>query len=377
MPVKDKVVTWWIQNIVLPKREIIDQPGFVVTTFTEGTKRVYLRDLFLPEKLFELIENIVVETYGFQGRQALYSAGKKFGYIFASLSNFPTIKDTSLDEISKFAYLLVRYIEGTYAQEAQHEVDWGKKFFSISFDNYIICRDNGIGHIMTEGGIIGIWSFGMQDTHVEGAQLQCQGRGDSKCVVLCGPEDELEKTITVNFTEYDMPNLKLDATYRNMNEIRPTKYSKNSLKNLLTAGFFSYKKGILSYKEQRFFHCDSHILFILEQELTSLEDGENILFNACYEFGKLLRQSYGKNDFVKFIPDFFSALGFGDIFVVDSHPVKISFFYFPWTTYCKDLKFLIIRGIMSGIVSDSLGKEIIFHSYDIKQEKFLTLTISQ
>jgi len=39
MPVKDKIVTWWIQNVIIPRREIIDQPGFVVTTFTEAKKQ--------------------------------------------------------------------------------------------------------------------------------------------------------------------------------------------------------------------------------------------------------------------------------------------------------------------------------------------------
>ena len=63
MPVKDKVVTWWIQNVILPKREIIDKPGFIITTFTEQKQTTYLRDIFLSEQLFELIEKRIVEQY--------------------------------------------------------------------------------------------------------------------------------------------------------------------------------------------------------------------------------------------------------------------------------------------------------------------------
>ena len=102
MPVKDKIVSWWIQNVILPKREIIDKPGFVVTTFTEGTKIIYLRDFFLPEQLFELIENNIVRSYGNQGKQALYSAGKKFGHLFASLSDFPSIQNSDKKTLFNF-----------------------------------------------------------------------------------------------------------------------------------------------------------------------------------------------------------------------------------------------------------------------------------
>jgi len=40
MPVKDRVVTWWIKNIITPQREIIDKPGFIVTTFTEKKRTI-------------------------------------------------------------------------------------------------------------------------------------------------------------------------------------------------------------------------------------------------------------------------------------------------------------------------------------------------
>ena len=93
MPVKDKVVTWWIQNVIIPRQEIIDKPGFIVTTFTEKKFITYLRDFFLPEKLIEIIESKIVQTYGDLGRQVLYSIGKKFGYIYCSLSNFPNVKN--------------------------------------------------------------------------------------------------------------------------------------------------------------------------------------------------------------------------------------------------------------------------------------------
>lgn len=375
--VKDKVVTWWIQNVILPQREIIDKPGFIVTTFTEKKFTTYLREFFIPEKLFEIIENRIVENYGVKGRQVLYSSGKKFGYIYASLSNFTTFKNSSAEDISKFAYFLVRYIEGTYAQQAEHEADVKQKRFTIYFDNYIICRHNGIGHIMTEGGITGIWSYGMQDNSIEGVQLECQGRGNQRCYIICAPDNEIQEKTKNFFCEKNLTELKSDLTYKTLNEIQKTTYVKNSLKDLLDAGFFTYKKGIISYKNNRFFHCESHILYLLEEEIIKLENGEQILFDSCVEYGKFIAESYGKKDYQKFIPDFFSALGFGDILVVDSDALSIAFIYYPWTIYSKQSKYIILRGIMSGIVSSLSSEEIRFTNAKVNIEKFLTVTISE
>ncbi|RLF52916.1 MAG: hypothetical protein DRN24_02410 [Thermoplasmata archaeon] len=375
MPVKDRVVTWYIRNVILPRREIIDKPGFVITSLSGEYHTILLRDLFLPELLFELIENNIVQQYDMKGRQALYSAGKKFGYIYSSMSSFPTIQNSSKKEFSDFAYFLVRFVEGTYAQQAKHKLELDKKIFTISFDDYIICRHNGIGHIMTEGGITGIWSYAMQDKSIEGVQLECQGRGNERCIVLCAPEKIIKERSNKFFREQDLSDQKFDNIYKTMNAIRPTKYSSNSLKKLLNAGFFKFKRGVLSYKGHRFFACDSYILYFLEEELIKLENGEQILFDTCFEYGKYLRELYAGVDYQKFIPDFFSALGFGDIFVIPSDEIKIASIYYPWTHLSEKSKYVILRGLMSGIVSSSLGKKIEFTKYNISVKNYLTLTI--
>ncbi|MBN1280858.1 MAG: hypothetical protein JXA00_04335 [Candidatus Thermoplasmatota archaeon] len=375
--VKDKVVTWWIQNIIVPKQEIIDKPGFVVTTFTEKKFTTYLREFFIPEKLFENIENIIVEKYGKQGKQTLYSAGKKFGYTYAAMSKFTTVKNSSAEEITKFSYLLVRYIEGTYAQQAEHVAEVEQKRFTINFDNYIVCRHNGKGHIMTEGGITGIWSYGMQDNTIEGIQLECQGRGNRRCFVICAPENQIQEKTKDFYRERNLVELKPDNVYNKMNEIQKTIYVKNSLKDLLNAGFFTYERGILSYKNHRFFHCESHILYLLENEIIKLPDGENILFRACFEYGNILAKDSNDKEFIKFIPDFFSALGFGDILVAESGKISIHFRYFPWTIYSKECKFIILRGIMSGFISGVLGRNIVFNKVNVDIGKNLSVTVTE
>jgi predicted hydrocarbon binding protein len=375
MAVKDRIVTWFIKNIVVPRREIIDKPGFIVTTFTEHSTHTYLRELLIPEQLFELIENKIIRELGDIGKQTLYSAGKKFGYLYASMSNFPRIDKHGSKQIIDFAYSLVRYNECMYARLANHSVDIGKKTFSINFDEYVICRHNGYGYILADGGIAGTWAYALQDETIEGVQLQCQGRGDKKCLVLCAPQSYLEKQKYSALYEIDLPEYTFDNTYKNLNEIRPTVFPSKSFKQLLNAGFFKYNHGILTYKDSRFFLCESHILYLLEEEVSKLRNADNVLFDACFEYGQKLQETYGHDDYKKFIPDFFSALGYGDIRIYEDNGLRIGINFYPWTIYSNNSKYIILRGMLSGFISKALGKEIVFKNTKIQTKNYLTLTL--
>ena len=376
MPVKNGVVSWFIKNVIIPRREIIENPGFIINTLSGKNQTTYLREYFLSEKLFELIENKIVNHFGDQGKQALYSAGKKFGYIYASVSNFPTINDTTKKEFLDFAYFLVRYIETFFGMNAKHEINLEKKIFTMSINDYIICRYNGHGYIMTDGGIAGIWAYAISDNSIEGVQLECQGRGNERCLIICAPIEIIKERTNFYFSELELQKNKIEKTYKNLNEIRNANYSTNSLKDLINANFFQYNKGVLSYKNMRFFTCDSHLLYILENEILKLDNGEKILFNACFDYGKFLRNTYGNKDYKKFLTNYFAALGFGDIIVLDSNNLKITSIFYPWTIFSEKSKFIIFRGIMSGFVSDCLDKRIEFKNFEINIGNYLTLTIT-
>ena len=374
MPVKDRIVSWYVQNILIPRTEIIDKPGFVITTLSKPPDITYLREVFLPENLLEVIETRIVEHYKGDGKQALYSAGKKFGYVYASLSNFPTVNTTNEKDFSNFTYYLIRYIEGVFSAKAQHEIDIKKKCFSVDFNQYIDCRNNGIGYIMADGGIAGIWAYAIDDKTIEGIQIECQGRGDDSCLIFCGPENIIAEKTKDFFCEKNLPEQKFEEIYESLNKIRPAEYSNTSLQDLLRIGFFEYKQGMITYNNNRFFPVESHILYFLEKEISKLKNGEEILFNTCFEYGKKLREIYGYEDYKKFIPDFFPALGFGDITFLDSN--TIAAIYYPWTIFSEESKYIIFRGIVSGFVSDALKQKIEFKNYTTNIEDFLTLTIT-
>ena len=116
--------------------------------------------------------------------------------------------------------------------------------------------------------------------------------------------------------------------------------------------------------------------YLLEKEITKLENGEQILFDACFEYGKILKEIYGGEDYQRFIMDFFPALGFGDILVIDGNERSIVAMYYPWTIFSETSKYIIFRGIMSGIVSSSLGEKVEFNKFDINLRNYLTVTIA-
>jgi len=62
MVVKDRIVSWFVQNIVLPKVERIDKPGFITITTTTGKETTNIRELFMPEQLLVDLENEISRT---------------------------------------------------------------------------------------------------------------------------------------------------------------------------------------------------------------------------------------------------------------------------------------------------------------------------
>lgn len=374
MPFKDRLFSWFIKNILLPKIEIIDKPGFIIDAFTDKNNETYLRDIFIEEQLFSIIEKRIVEWYGNRGRQALYSAGKKFGYVYSSVSNFTRLDENNKKEFLDFAYFLVRYITAIYSEKTKHEIDLKRKRFSIELDNYVVCHENGLGHIMTEGGISGIWAHMVKDKTVEGLQIECQGRGDKKCVLVAQPLTEFKKDRLNPFIEIDLTDLLFTEEYKKFNSIRKTEFAQNSLKKLLDTNIFNYSKGVLTYKGLRYFHCESHCLYLIEEEVAKLSNGENNLFDICFEFGKKLQKEYGGEDYKEFINDYFPALGWGDVFVLGSkNTLSIKSIYYPWTIYSKNSKYIIFRGILSGFISACTGNNIRLNKWKQELTDYLTV----
>ena len=252
MRVKDKIVSWFIRNVILPRQENIDISGYITEEITEEGKRFKIRDIGLPESLFIDLERLINKKYKETGCKILYSIGKKFSYRYGIILNLPTVKTISEKKFISFTNFLIKYLEAVYAKRISYEMSIEEGILKLYMDCYIVCSKNGLGYIMTSGRMNGIWAYALQDSTVEGVQIKCQGKGDAECEVICAPAKVLKKMGLKFFEERNLEGLELDKKYLEINKIRPTKYAKNSLKNLIDSGFFEYKHGIISFKGERF-----------------------------------------------------------------------------------------------------------------------------
>jgi predicted hydrocarbon binding protein len=367
MAIKDRLVSWFLRNIVIPKIDVWNKPGFVVTQFTDKGKFVFLREIFLPESILIDLEKEIAKKYDKKGEQILYSIGKKFGYTFSYLSNFSTIKNLSEKTFLDFAYKTVRYVECTYSSHLDHSIDLKSKTFLLRAKNYVVCPKNGLGYILGSGGIAGIWGYVMNDKDIEGLQIKCQGKGDKFCEIVCAPKDVLIKYNKKFFIENNLiENIKSDYMYKKFNRFQNTKFASKSLKDMIYNKLFTLSGGILKFCEIRHVYVDSSLIYILEKEIRKLKNAGKILTDIAFECGKKIAED-AKVDSTNFITEYFSAIGFGDTLVTkkdDKYNVIIN--YFPWTALWKDINFDLCKGLVSGLLSRITGYT--YYITEIKKE---------
>ncbi len=372
MTIKDKIISWYLSNIYIPKFEIIDKPGYICE-HVGGQKEIFLREIAFPENIFVELEKIIAKKQ--KGKNILYSIGKKFGYRYAISSKFTTIDKMSKKVFLQDSYFLVRYIESvSYGKNLNHKVDYNKRIFNLTAKDYIICRKNGLGYILTSGGIAGIWAYMTCNPAVEGIQTKCRGHGDKRCEVICAPTQILKKRKLRFFEETNLKKLDIDQNYKNINEIREPEFAKHSLKDLIDSKFFKYSQGILNYKNERYFLGDASLFYILEKEIKKLKGGEKILFDISFDYGRNLAEKEEKTQDQKiagkFVTDYMSALGWGDILVLNK-PGKYSVIsnHFPWTRWVRDTNFMMFRGIVSGLLSGFLNRKITLKKFQTDLSK--------
>jgi predicted hydrocarbon binding protein len=379
MPIKDKVVIWFIRNILLPRNEIIDEPGFIVLKLSSIQQEITnLREILLPESLFVNLEKAIYNEYKESGKQILYSIGKKFGYRYALISDYTCLKNVSEKAFRDFTYTVVRYMESIYSSKIDHSLDLKNHLVKFILNNYVVCKTNGLGYILTDGSIGGIWAYGMGDNTSEGIQIKCQGRNDTHCEFIAAPQSVLKK-MKLNFlSESNLNGLEIEDSYNDINAIHQTEYSRTSFQDLINSGFFSQRTGIIKHKDERFLLLESSIMYILENELKKLKGADKILFDTSFEYGKNFVKKEDKGNFERFIMDFLGASGFGDLMILkEKGKYKVIIRYFPWTKWAEKIDFTMIRGMISGMMSGFTSKKVILKKVekDISQGYFsLVLT---
>lgn len=362
--IKDKIVVWFMQNILIPKSEIIDKPGFIILKLTEAKQEINVRELFLPEKILNELEKKVVQQKGEEGKKALYSIGKKFGYRYAVLCKYPNIKNTTPEKINGFFYTFLRYMEAiSFGRKLEFETNFKEKTYIMKMERYIVCSENGIGLVLTDGGSAGMWSYTLQDFEIEGTQTKCHGRGDPNCEVICAPIEYFKNKKQPYFTETNLASFTtISPNYNLFNSLKPLSYCKTSLKDLIHNGIFNFKSGQLEHNGERYALTEASLMYLLESGLKQVQ-AENILFEAAFEFAKKLTEQEKTNKLDSFAMSFLSAIGFGDTLIIKKEgKYFIQFDSFPWAEFAENSDFLMIKGLVSGLLSKEkvvkLGKAI-------------------
>jgi predicted hydrocarbon binding protein len=370
MTIKDEIVKWYIQNIEMPDREVLDHPGFIGERL--GDRQFFLREIAVPEDILVTLENRISDS------DKLYQVGKEFGYRYAQSSRFVQYDDVDRKKFLKKIYLLTRYVESiSYGQNLNNSIDYENQVFTLNMENYIVCRKNGNGYILSSGGIAGIWSYLIENTQSEGVQISCEGKGDDYCSVICAPRNVLDKKGR-NYTEADIsPNaLNIANDYNRRNQKQETDFAENSLQDLIDVGFFTHENGLIYHDEDRYVLSESSLVYLLEKKLDT--EAEQ-LFNAAYTYGQQLADQESDRDMEKFITEYLSACGWGDTLIKETDDgFEVQAHLFPWTRFYEETTFPIYRGLVSGLLSGFTGRDVALTAMekDLKGDGF-TVIVSE
>jgi predicted hydrocarbon binding protein len=356
-PIKDRVIEWYFSHFIFPKSQIIDRPGFIVFNIS-GKSPVFIRQVLVPERFFVELERRLVQEFGEEGKQVLYSAGKKFGHRFSSVGRFPRRGEVSDNNLRDYFAVVDKFIEGMYATSFEHYLDLSVPKVNVRLKKFIVIDKLGYGYFLPLGGGAGIISWLLNDDSIEGALV---GKEGDDYALVYAPADKLGANAggAPTLKETSLSGYALETYYPEFNKIADVKHPM-SLKNLIDSRFFNYAHGVLSHDGERFFIIEASALYVLEKELAKKTWGKKILAEVGRQGGEAYAFSdvnYAASDIEKFL----TAFGLGDPFIkIEEGKVSAMIVRFPWTKDADEVEFILVRSLLEGFLSKALNKKIEF-----------------
>jgi len=335
---------WFVMHVLAPRKEIIDIPGYLATTFSGKGKGIYLREVLFPESLFVNIENYFAEE---NKLKEVYFAAKLFGYKHGLISHLPTLKN-GRKEFEIGYKMFNKYVSTIFARRLDLEIDYSTETFHYTGDNFIICRKNGIGVIFT-GGMAGLVSYYLSK-NAEAKHVYCQGRGDKLC-------EWISKPLSNDTSLFEKISVSPDYIKINKNSITAKRAEYLSLKDAINGRLFFYKEGTLSYKNERHIIWEANIFYFLDRYCNA-----KLLFESAYNAGMGIAR---KNNWsLELFRLYLSLAGVGlPFFAENNKKVYVYLKGYPWTELAKDSTFAIWRGFISGCLSAILDRRVMFNAY--------------
>ena len=359
--VKNTLTSVFIKNFIMPRAQVLDQPGFIVFKMG-GKSKIYSRQIIFPESFLVDLEVALIDKFGEDAKSSLYIAGKKFGYVFATMGNFFTAKTFSENKkLIEYIELLNNFIEGTYAKKMSFVSDLGVLKFDFTLDNFIACNKSGMGYFLPTGAAAGLLCYLFERDDIEGIQTKCQGRGEKDCLITYAPENYFKTNNIPFLVANPFEKIKVQSDYANWNRIQSTKYSKKSFQALLNAKYFTYDQGVIQKESQRYFIFEASGVYILENELKNKPDFLSVLFDVSIKQGKMLWEIGAKD--TSALSDLLTSFGWGDVFIMKkANKLLINIDFYPWTSLFDKSEFTIIHGILKGALSKIENREVIFNA---------------
>ncbi len=345
MDIKDNAVRFYIQNFIINKSQNIEVPGFIFFKVS-GKTPIFARQVIIPEDFFINLERSISQK-GKIAQNALYSAGKKFGYHFSLLGSFYNIKDKKGQDLINYINIINKFIEGTYASRIECKINPDQKTCNYNIENFIVLNKLGYGYFLPLGAAAGLMSYFLQDPNIEGV-LENFNEQSGSGTLLYAPAEYLKNNKKEFFSEINLSNLEPTENYISFNQVHPIKYSNYSFKSLLNSKYFSFNKGIILNNKERYFILEVTALYLIEKELNNYSD---IIYNSAFNAGLKMLENV-QSPTLKTITDYLSAFGWGDILIIkkDSKYV-INVNYFPYTNLYNQINYLIFSGIVAGMLS--------------------------
>lgn len=331
-------------------------PGFITMSLDHHGHKIFNRQCSFPEEFFVELERRFSKNP--ESKKKLYAAGRNFGYnLIERMYSYP---DRSEKNAEKFVlYLMDFYFDGKLGKVIDAGFDFERQFFWLTEKDAVICSSAGNSYMM-QGLISGLIAYAYENHAIDAVQIRCEGRDDNECIYIAAPGRIINNSykdaevITLNLTE----KKENEEVYRRVNKIN--KIQASSLKELLCTGLFkNYEenKGIFLYKNKKFFLIDASIIYLVEG---CFKNSEEEIFDIAFKVGS-------ETDVpVRFLRDFLSATGWGDVQISENEIIAE---HFPWSNLIENYKFPFFSGMVCGILSKEKNKKI--HFKDLKVENIL------
>lgn len=344
--IEESDMSWYLKNIEMSGKGILDHPGFISENIGEH-KRRYLRNVAVPEDIYINIEDRVDEP------KLLYKIGKKFGYRYAMINGLAERSEEDKSNFTKSTRKFLKYLESIcYWSNGHFNLDYEEDILYLSLEDFLVCNKRGSGKLFL-GAMAGFWCYMVESKKVEAVQTECEGQKDEKCEIKIAPRSELKDSFKIDMEKI---NLDVSENYKIFNEIEDTKYADNSMEDYEKVGFFKHQDGLFVHNNMRYVWTESSLIEIIENEL---EDFGELLFGCAFQAGQNIPQDEAKKSMREFIIEYLSATGWGDTKVKkDDEGYQIESSMFPWTKFTSNTGYPIFRGMVSGIITKFKHREI-------------------